>query len=65
MWSINISVVEGRVRVRANRWQSRGPYPTQLLDFELLTSQGESELALLERVGMALRSEALRRRSYR
>lgn len=58
MWTINITQRESVIYVSASRWGREGPYPTLLFDLELLPTEGESELALLERVGRAINSEA-------
>lgn len=62
MITINISLVDGRVRVGVNRWPATGRYPVPLTSFELLDCAGESELALVARCARAveLQCEALR-----
>ena len=62
MWTININIIEGELRVRVNRWPHEGRYPVQLLDLPMIACV-ESELATIERVGRAVEvAAALHRR---
>lgn len=63
MWTISAQHVDGSVRVRVSRWVRAQRFPVELAEFELLDCIGESELALLERVGLAASRECSARRS--
>lgn len=66
MLNVNIVRVDGAVRVRLNKFMPGDRYPTQLLDFELVDSDRESDLALVERVALELVQScaASRQREY-
>ena len=63
MWSTQVSVVDGELRIRLLRWPERGPYPQTLADVRVPCRDGETELAMLER-GMELLVEEIRWRRF-
>lgn len=62
MWTISVHPRGEAVGVTVSRWETGARYPTVLMDFELLRNRNESELALLQRVAVAVEREGSRQR---